>query len=104
MESGYFGVYLWSQAVAKAQSTKTDLVRKALKNQYFNAPEGMIYLNEDSQHTCLFVRIGKIRSDKQFNILWSSQKAVRPLSYPPFRSIAEWNNLLVEMKKKEGEQ
>lgn len=104
MESGYFGIYLWSQAVTKAQSTDTDLVRHALKNQFFNAPEGIISIDGESQKTCLFTRVGKIRSDKQFNILWSSEKATRPLTYPPLRTVAEWNNLLIEMKEKEGEQ
>lgn len=101
MESAYYGIYLWSQAVTKAQSTETDLVRNALKNQFFNAPEGVVYINDGTQQMCLFTRIGKIRSDKQFSILWSSEKAIRPVPYPPFKSVATWKEIRVKLEQEE---
>jgi urea transport system substrate-binding protein len=100
MEAGYFGVYFWKQAVEKAQSTETDRIRPALTNQSFNAPEGIVYVNK-SQQTWELVRVGKIRSDKQFTVIWSSQKAICPMTYPPFRSVATWKDLRVKMKQKE---
>lgn len=93
MEAAYFGVYLWKQAVEKVQSTDPNLVRPALSNQAFNAPQGIIHIAEDSLQTWSFARVGKIRSDRQFTILWSSQKSIQPISYPPFRSVEEWHNL-----------
>ncbi len=102
MEAAYYSIYLWKQAIEKAQSTKTDLVLPALNNQAFNAPQGLIHIAEKSLSTWLFFRIGKIRSDKQFTILLSSEKAIKPLPYPPTRTISEWNELRANLSKKEN--
>lgn len=101
MESAYYTVYLWKQAVEKAQSTQTNLVIPALHNQAFDAPQGLIHIAENSLQTWQFARIGKIRSDKQFTILWSSEKAIKPEPYPPTRTVAEWNETRAESDKKE---
>lgn len=99
MEAAYYSVYLWKQAAEKAQSTKTDLIVPALHNQAFNAPQGIIHIADKSLQTWQFARIGKIRSDNQFTILWSSEKAIQPLSYPPTRTVAEWNKLRTDVTK-----
>lgn len=94
MEAAYFGVHLWAQAV---EEVKTDDVRKvlaALGNQSLIAPEGIVYIDADTHHTWKTVRIGKIRSDGQFDIVWTSEKQVRPVPYPSYRSRSEWNKLL----------
>lgn len=93
MEAAYFSIYVWSQAVNKAQSIAIDKVIPALHNQPFNAPQGIVYINDTSLQAWQLTRIGKIRSDMQFTILWSSQKAIRPMPYPPFKTITEWQDL-----------
>ena len=37
---------------------------------------------------------GEFGSDGQFDIVWSSDKAVRPIPYPTTRTRAEWNEFL----------
>ena len=95
MESAYCSVYLWSQAVKKAASTQAKLVRPALHNQAFDAPQGLIHINANSLQAWQFARVGKIRSDKQFSILWSSQKAIEPMPYVPTRTQQEWDDLRI---------
>ena len=104
MEAAYFGVYLWKQAAEKAGSITTDLIRPALHNQAFNAPQGIVHVAQDSLQTWSFCRIGKIRSDKQFTILWSSQKSIRPMPYPPTRPIAEWESIAIKIREYESMQ
>ena len=99
MEAAYFGIYLWKQAVEKAKSIETDSVRNALYNQAFNAAQGIIHIAQDSLQTWNFSRIGKIRSDKDFTVLWSSEKSIRPIPYLPWRSIAEWDMLATNLTK-----
>jgi urea transport system substrate-binding protein len=94
MEAAYFGVYMWAQAVTEAQSPAVHLVREALKDQSFNSPGGIVYVDAQTQHTWKTVRIGQINADGQFNIVWSSQTPVRPVPYPPSRSQQAWNNVL----------
>lgn len=102
MESAYFGIYFWKQAIEQAQSTEANLVLSALNNQAFDAPQGIVHIAEKSLQTWSFARIGKIRSDKQFTILWSSQRAIRPMPYPPTRSIEEWEKLRTQILEQEG--
>lgn len=97
IEAGYFGVYLWAKAVKDAGTTGLQAVRKTLPKQSLEAPEGMVYIDADNQHTWKIVRIGKIRSDGQFEIVWSSEKPIRPVPFPVYRSKIEWNQFLTEM-------
>jgi urea transport system substrate-binding protein len=94
MEAGYFGVYLWAQAVTDVNSANVRAVRQAIKHQSFNAPEGLVYIDGENQHTWKTVRIGKIRKDGQFEIVWTSDRPVRPVPYPIFRLRTEWQLFL----------
>jgi urea transport system substrate-binding protein len=104
MEAGYFGVYLWAQAVETAKEINVRAVRKALLNQSFAAPEGIVYIDEENQHTWKTVRIGKINADGQFDIVWSSEKPVRPVPYPLYRSQSEWDLFLNDLYTGWGNQ
>ncbi len=94
IEAGYFGLYLWSQAVKEADTTEAREVRKFLADQSFEAPEGMVYIDGDTQHTWKTVRIAQIKENGQFEIVWSFGKPVRPVPYPIYRSKTEWNKLI----------
>jgi len=104
IEAGYFGVYLWAQAVEKAGTFNLNTIQENIKDRSFDAPEGVVYLDPETQHTWKYVRIGKIRNDGQFEIVWSSGKPIRPVPYPISRSKAEWedflNNLYLSWNKK----
>ncbi len=97
MEAGYFGVYLWAQAVREAGTDNVNKVRKTIKNQSYSAPEGMVYVDSKNNHVWKTVRIGRIKEDGQFDILWSSEKPVRPVPYPAYRSKSQWNNFLLNL-------
>ena len=97
MEAAYFGVYLWAQAVQEAGTTDVGEVLKAVKDQSFDAPEGMVYISPKSNHTWKTVRVGRIREDGQFDIVWSSAKPVRPMPYPVYRSPSEWDAFLNQL-------
>jgi urea transport system substrate-binding protein len=94
MEAAYVGVHLWALAVNDARSVETEAVRRALGDQSFPAPEGVVYVDPATQHTWKMVRIGRMRSDGQFDIVWESGKPVRPVPYPPYRSRAQWDAFL----------
>jgi urea transport system substrate-binding protein len=102
MEAGYFGVYLWAQAVEEAGSAKVNLVRQAIKRQSFQAPEGMVYIDHENNHTWKTVRIGRIRADGQFDIVWSSEKPVQAVPYPSYRLKSQWDKFLNDLYKSWG--
>ena len=89
MEAAYIQVYLWKQAVEKA-GTADDLekVRKAALGQTFDAPEGQDTL-APNHHLSKVVRIGEVRDDGLFEIVYSTDKAVAPVP---------WNQYVAETK------
>ncbi len=97
MEAGYFGVYLWAQAVREAGTDDVNEVLKAVVDQSLLAPEGLVSIDFKNNHTWKTVRIGKIKEDGQFDIVWNSEKPIRPVPYPIIRSKSEWNVLLQKL-------
>lgn len=94
MEAAYFGVHIWAQAVKSAGTAAVDEVRKAVPNQSYAAPEGLVYIDAENNHTWKSARVGKIGPDGQFTAVWDSQKAVRPVPFPIYRSKDEWQSFL----------
>jgi len=88
MEAAYVAVYLWKQSVEKAGSTDIAAVRSAAYGQTFDAPEGKITMNS-SHHLSKIVRIGEVRDDGLFKIVYETPKAVEPLP---------WNQYVTETK------
>jgi urea transport system substrate-binding protein len=72
-------------------------VLQSLADQSFPAPEGVVYVDAVTHHTWKTVRIGRIRSDGQFDIVWDSRRPVRPVPFPAYRTRAEWDAFLTAL-------
>ena len=67
-------MYFWKLAVEKAGSTDVDKVREAFKSGIeFDAPGGKVKLDPKTQHIYKRFLMGKIRDDKQFDIVYSDR-------------------------------
>jgi urea transport system substrate-binding protein len=89
MEAAYIMVYLWKQAVEKAGGAEDlEKVRQAAYGQTFDAPEGKVTMNTN-HHLSKFVRIGEIRDDGLFKIVYETKDAVAPVP---------WNQFVAETK------
>jgi urea transport system substrate-binding protein len=97
IEAGYISVYLWAQAVRAAGTAKTEVVLKHLGNQSFLAPEGLVYIDAETQHTWKTVRIGKFKLDGQVDIIWSSEKPIHPMPFPTSRTREVWERFLKDL-------
>jgi urea transport system substrate-binding protein len=97
VSASYNSVRFWAHAVAEAQTTDVKAVRDAIKRQSLNAPEGVISIDPQTNHTWRPVYIGRARRDGQFEIVWTSQKTIRPIPYPITRTQEEWDNMLNSM-------
>jgi urea transport system substrate-binding protein len=83
MEPDWCLVHLWKQAVEKAGSFETEAVRQAFRDGLsFAGPGGTVHLDPKTQHTSKFFRIGRIRPDRQFDIVYSSEAPLEPDPYP----------------------
>jgi urea transport system substrate-binding protein len=99
MEAAYVGVHLWAQAVEEAGTTEVRAVRDGIRRQSRNAPEGPVYIDPDNGHTWRVVRIGRIREDGLFDIVWSSGTPIRPAPFPPHRTKAAWLEFLGNLQQ-----
>ncbi len=104
MESAYFGVKLWAQAVEESQSTDTQQVRRAMLNQRMNAPGGEVRIDPTTQHTFKTPRIGRVLQNGQFDVVWTAAKPEPPKPYPPTRSAEQWRAFLHDLYTGWGEQ
>lgn len=85
MEAAYAQVYLWKQAVEKAGTTDTDAVRKVLEaGMEVDAPGGRGRMDGKTHHMHKRFRLGKIRGDRQFDIVYESADTIAPEPYPEF--------------------
>jgi urea transport system substrate-binding protein len=83
IEAAYFQVYLWKMAVEKAGSTDVDKVRAALQSGIeYDAPEGKVKVDPKTQHTYKRFRMGRVRADRQFDIVYESPSWIEPDPYP----------------------
>ncbi len=97
MEAAWAGVHLWAKAVYSAQTEDADVIRQVIKYQSIRAAEGVIAVDQNTQHVWKNLRIGKVRSDHQFDIIWSSERAIRPSPYPAMVSRFEANKFLDQL-------
>ena len=102
MAAAYNGVMLWAQAVREADTADVRQVRNAMRHQSLSAPEGVIAVDPETQHTWRPVFIGRIRPDGQFDVVWSSRTAVRPVPFPISRSRSEWERVVAELHQSWG--
>lgn len=97
IETAYFCVYLFAEAVKRAGTAETALVRQATNGLAVAAPEGTVRIDDENHHVYRSARVGQITPDGQFSIVWSSQQPIRPEPYPASRSPQEWHTFLEGM-------
>ncbi|MEM8721423.1 MAG: urea ABC transporter substrate-binding protein [Cyanobacteria bacterium P01_G01_bin.39] len=88
MEAAYIMVYLWKQAVEQAGTIDLEPVRAAAVGQKFDAPEGLVTM-QPNHHISKTVRIGEVRDDGLFDIVWSTEGPLDPVP---------WNQYVKETK------
>jgi urea transport system substrate-binding protein len=83
IEAAYFQVYLWKLAVEKAGSVDVDKVRESFRDDIeFDAPGGKVKLDPKTHHTYKRFRMGKVRDDRQFDIIYEASEWTEPNPYP----------------------
>jgi urea transport system substrate-binding protein len=84
LESAYFQVYLWKQAVEKGGSFEADAIRTAVRGQEFDAPDGRVRVDPENLHTWFTPRIALWQPDGQGKIVDEAAAPVRPLPYAAY--------------------
>jgi branched-chain amino acid transport system substrate-binding protein len=74
-ETAYFQIYLFAQALQKADTLDTDILRPLVLGSSFNAPQGRVSISA-SGHADLVTRIGKANRCGGFDIVLETQEPV----------------------------
>lgn len=83
LEAQWCLVHMWQAAVEKAGSFETEAVRQVLREgMEFAGPGGTIRLDPKTQHCSRNFRVGRIRPDRQFEIVHTSAAPIDPDPYP----------------------
>lgn len=82
MECAYNSVYLWKAAVEKANSFAPADVISASSGLSFEAPGGLVRFDDKNHHVWMKVRIGRARSDGQFDVVYETPDLVQPNPFP----------------------
>jgi urea transport system substrate-binding protein len=97
METAYFGIHLWAQAVQAAGSTDPRAIRQAMKRRSMEAPEGKVQIDAETGYTWRILRMGRVVENGQFEVLWSSEVPRRPVPFPASRTPAAWETFLQDL-------
>jgi urea transport system substrate-binding protein len=80
MATAYTLVHLWKQAVEQAGTLDSATVRAAAYGQTVESPGGLVTL-QSNHHLSKIVRIGQVRDDGLFEIVWSTEQAIAPKNW-----------------------
>lgn len=89
LESSYFQVYLWKQAVEKAGEATPAAIREGVKGQVFDAPNGTVTVDPENLHTYLTPRIAQWGADGQGTIVDAYPEPIRPLPYVAYGETSD---------------
>lgn len=90
LEAAYVGLHLWVQAAREAGSAEPARVQRTILRQTLNAAEGMVSVDPDTRHLWKTPRIGKVKPDGQFDIVWDAGQPQEPIPFPSYRLRDEW--------------
>ena len=77
----YAQVKLFEKALTQAGSLDTQRLVEAALGLSFDSPEGPIRIDPDNNHVWLTPRIGRVRPDGQFDLVWEGKSPIKPDPY-----------------------
>jgi urea transport system substrate-binding protein len=81
-QAAYLGPWLWKAAVEKAKTFDIDKVTEASADlELTTAPEGYVKVHHANHHLWSKLRIGKVKADGQFEVLYESE-LIEPDPFP----------------------
>lgn len=103
-EAGYTNVHLWAEAANRAGSINIKKIKKEITNESFDAPQGAVFIDEKTFHAWKTIRIARIARDGECTTIWDSEKPIKPIPYPSYRSKASWQRFLMRKYQEWGQQ
>ncbi len=85
MEASWIGFKMWAEAVAQANTTETQAVRRALAGRRLRAPSGFdVLLDAENQHLHKPAVIGRLDAKNVIQPVWISDRLIAPEPWSPW--------------------
>ncbi|MFL5260107.1 MAG: transporter substrate-binding domain-containing protein [Hyphomicrobiales bacterium] len=81
VEAAYFQVHVFAKALSEVNSMDPDVMRPVVLGSEFDAPQGRVVIDSESNHTNLWTRLGRANEWGQFDIIRESMQSVKPDPY-----------------------
>ena len=90
-EAAYFQTHVLANAMRRTGGDDVSDLLSVLPGSEYDAPQGMIKIDEQNHHTYLRPRIGRANAAGQFDILSESETWVRPDPYLVSHTLQDWS-------------
>ncbi|MBA1146181.1 transporter substrate-binding domain-containing protein [Ectothiorhodospiraceae bacterium WFHF3C12] len=90
-EAAYDQAHMFARALAEVGSTDTERLRGALVGAEFQAPQGLIRIDPDNNHTYLHSRIARVNAEGEFEVVRAVARAIKPDPYLVFPALNDWS-------------
>jgi urea transport system substrate-binding protein len=102
METAYAGVHLWAKAVQVAGRDDPRVIREAIRDQTYEAPQGLVRIDPATLHTVQIPRVGRIDETGRLMEVYRSPQPITAEPFPRFRSQQEWVRFLDTIHERWG--
>jgi urea transport system substrate-binding protein len=106
MQTAYYSVHLWADAVRAAGSAEPKAILAALKGRRIDAPQGVVQIDPTTLYTVQHARIGRFQlaDDNTIRIeeVFVTPQPIAPVPYPASRSREAWDGFLQQLHEKWG--
>lgn len=80
-EAAYFQVHLFAEAARQVDDDSLQSLREALAGGCYAAPQGVVKIDAQTQHTWLWPRIARLDHRRRFELVLHSKEAIQPSPY-----------------------
>lgn len=91
-ESAYFQMHILAEGIRRAQSDDPNVLRSILPGIAFDAPQGLVRIDEQNNHTYLRPRIARVDPCGRFEIIASAPGLVKADPYVVSQAAPEWTD------------
>lgn len=103
IEAAYNGLHLWAVAVREAGTALPAQVNRTIGRVSMAGPSGVVAVDPATRHLWKWMRIGRVGADGRFEQVHASDTTVRPVPFPAYRNLAEWQLLIAEIEAAQGD-
>lgn len=90
-EASYLQTHMFAIALSKVETMDTEILRGELLGAEFEAPQGLVKIDPDNNHTYLHTRIARLNAQGAFRIEREVPKAIKPDPYLVYPALNDWS-------------